>query len=84
MLTISHLEVEVCWNYVRILQMLMIFFLRVKPNFAQFSAAYLRHVPWTPERFFSRSAGCFCVAGIPHEKFLARRVYDAQRENNSC
>ena len=64
MLIISHLEVEVCSNFVRILQMLMIFLLRVKPNFAQFSAAYLKHVPWAPELFFSRSAGCFCVAGI--------------------
>ena len=41
------------------------FFLHVKPKFAQFSAAYLRHVPWAPELFFfSRSAGCLGVAGI--------------------
>ena len=47
-----------------LLQMLMISLLHAKSNFAQFSAAYLRHIPWGTRFFFSHSAGCFSVAGI--------------------
>lgn len=82
MLTISHLEVEVCVNCVRILQMLMIFLLHVEPNFAQFSAAYLRHVPWAPELFSLVLRDGLVSRESAHEKCLARKLYDAQGENN--
>lgn len=51
------------------------FFLHVKPKFAQFSAAYLRHVPWVPELFFplvQRDASVSRESA--HKKCLARRV----------
>lgn len=80
MLTISHLEVEVCWNCVRILQMLMIFFLHVKPKFAQFSAAYLRHVPWAPELFFLSFSGMPRCRGNPPIKNVLHAGYKTPKE----
>lgn len=57
-----------------LLQMLMIFLLHVKPQFAQFSAAYLRHVPWAPDLFSLVRRDASVSRESAHEKSLARRI----------
>ena len=67
-----------------LLQMLMISLLHAKPNFAQFSAAYLRHTPWAPDSFSLVRLDVSVSRESAHEKSLVLRVYHAQKENNYC
>ena len=58
-----------------LLQMLMIFLLHVKPQFAQFSAAYLRHAYPGHQTYFLSFGGMLRCRGNPPMKSLWHAGY---------